>query len=157
MAKDIKTIEDFLSGIYVATIATHNSDGSIHAVPIWYLYDDGAFYLPTHESSVKARNIVARPTATVTVDSRGPETLRAASTSGRAEVLTGQAAEPFNRRCWARYLTQAGMADADVGGLLASYDTACLRVAAGRWIWSDMGPPFKGKLENRELVRAYSP
>ena len=157
MGTDIKTIEKLLSGIYVATVATHNRDGSIHAVPIWYLYENGAFYLPTHESSVKARNVAANPTATVTVDSRGPGPLRAASTSGPAEILTGQAAEPFNRRCWARYLTPAGLADADVGGLLASYDTACVKVVAGRWIWSDMGPLFKGKLENRELVRAYSP
>lgn len=157
MAVDMDIISEFLHGRYVASIATRNRDDTIHLVPIWYLFEDGIFYLPTSPGSVKTRNIVDRPSASVMVDSRGPGPLRSASAQGHAEILDGESAMAFNQRCWARYCTAAGLADPDVGGLLAAYDTVCIKVTPTRWIWSDMGPVFKGKLEDRRLVLGSSP
>ncbi len=157
MAVDTNAIKEFLSGIYIASVATQNRDGTMHVVPIWYLFEEGALFLPTSPGSVKVRNVTERPVASVMVDSRGSGPLRAASAQGQAEVLDGKAALEINQRCWARYCTPAGLADPDVGGLLASYDTVCIKVIPNHWIWFDMGPVFKGKLEDRNLVRACSP
>ena len=157
MSADISAITEFLSGIYIASVATQNRDGSMHVVPIWYLFEDGALFLPTSPGSVKIRNVTERPVASVMVDSRGPGPLRAASAQGRAEVLDEKAAKEINQRCWARYCTPAGLADPDIGGLLASHDTVCIKVTPDHWIWFDMSPMFNGKLEDRNLVRACSP
>lgn len=157
MPVDLNTVTEFLRGTYIASLATHNRDGSMHVIPIWYLFEEGVFYLPTGPNSVKVRNVTERPHASVLVDSRGPGPLRAASTSGPAEVLRAEAARQFNERCWERYLTPAGRADPAVGGLLEAYDTVCIRVVATRWSWSDLGLIFQGKLEDRTWVRPYSP
>ena len=157
MATDMTVVTEFLSGRFIAAVATQNPDGSAHVVPIWYLFENGAIYLPTNLGSVKARNVKERPYASVMIDSRGPGSLRAASTKGSAELLDEVVAKEINHRCWSKYCTSAGMADPDVGGLLASYDTVCIKIVPTRWIWSDMGPIFKGKLENPSLVLPYSP
>ena len=157
MSADINAIMEFLSGIYIASVATQNRDGTMHVVPIWYLFEDGALFLPTSPGSVKVRNVKERPVASVMVDSRGPGPLRAASAQGTAEVLDGKAAKEINQRCWARYCTPAGLADPDIGGFLASDGTVCIKVIPSHWIWFDQGPMFKGKLEDRNLIRACSP
>jgi PPOX class probable F420-dependent enzyme len=152
-----RTIIEFLQGRYIASLATHRADGSAHVTPIWYLFEDGAFYFPTGPHTVKARNVRARPQASVMVDSRGPGPLRAASTSGPATVLDADRARAFNERCWARYVTAAGRADPGVGGILERYDSVCIKVTPTRWIWSDMGAVFEGKLEDTALVLPLSP
>lgn len=157
MPVDETTLHAFLDGRYVASLATENGDGSMHVTPIWYLFADGAFYLPTAPQTVKARNVMSRPHASVLVDSRGPGPYRAASTGGPARVVDGAEARTVNERVWERYLTPAGRADPSIGGLLEAYDTVCIRVEAGRWIWSDMGAIFGGKLEDPDLVRPLSP
>ena len=90
------------------------------------------------------------------VDSRGPGPLRAAITCGSARVLDPSEARPFNERCCARYQTASGRTTPEVGGLLDAHDTICIEVRAHRWTRSDRGPVFKGKLEDRALVRACS-
>lgn len=157
MRVDERTLVEFLHGRHIASLATHGADGSAHVTPIWYLFEDGAFYLPTGPHTVKVRNVRARPQASVMVDSRGPGPLRSASTSGPAEVLDADRARAFNERCWARYVTAAGRADAGVGGILERYDSVCIKATPSGWIWSDMGAVFKGKLENPSLVLPLSP
>ena len=50
-----------------AILGTENRDGSVHLVPVMYLFDEGRVYLATSAASGKARTVGARPRATVLV------------------------------------------------------------------------------------------
>ena len=64
-------------------LATTRRDGRPHAMPIWGVWLDGAFYFSTGGSSAKARNIDANPAVVVHLES-GDETV---IVEGVAEVV----------------------------------------------------------------------
>ncbi len=77
--------EDFLREANVAILSTVDKKGRPHALPIWYLYQDGEFILSTGRRSQKHKNVEANPEISLTVDKR---TLPyyAVMLSGRAEI-----------------------------------------------------------------------
>ena len=96
--------EAFLQEANVAILATVGPAGA-HAVPIWYLYEDGVFLMSTGRGSQKHRDIERNANVTLVVDRR---TLPyyAVMARGRAEV--GPALDVATRRRIAgRYLTEA--------------------------------------------------
>ena len=96
--------ETFLSEANVAILATVGPKGA-HAVPIWYLYEDGAFLMSTGRGSQKHRDIERNPNVTLVVDRRILP-YYAVMARGRAEV--GTALDVATRRRIAgRYLTEA--------------------------------------------------
>lgn len=157
MPVDTAELEAFLAGRYVATMATYRADGTAHLTANWYLYEDGAIYLPTSSRTVKARHVLRDPRCSVMVDSRGPAPMRGGGTSGPASVITGAEAAALNERTWLRYLTPAGLDDPAVGGLLKAYDDVSIRVECGEWSWWDMGPLFGDRLESPDLSLGLSP
>lgn len=50
-------------------VATTRPDGSPHAMPVWGLWLDGAFYFSSSPDSRKARNLAANPAAVVHLES----------------------------------------------------------------------------------------
>jgi PPOX class probable F420-dependent enzyme len=64
-------------------LATTRRDGRPHLVPIWFVFVDDRFYVCTTSGSVKVRNIRARPTASVALESGS----RPVMAEGRAQVL----------------------------------------------------------------------
>lgn len=58
----------------VARFCSHNADGTIHAAPVWFTYEDGKILIATPERSVKARNVRRDWNVTVLVDVHGPPT-----------------------------------------------------------------------------------
>jgi PPOX class probable F420-dependent enzyme len=62
--------ERFLNEANVAILATVGRGGRAHAVPIWYLYEDGVFIMSTGQGSQKHRNVEAHPDVTLVVDRR---------------------------------------------------------------------------------------
>ena len=131
VAEPDAAIVDFLRLHLTATLGTTNADGSVHLVPIWYLYDSGRLYLPTGSSSRKARNVRARPAVTVLVDQRHGERHRWASAEGTAALLGGAEAKAINARVRARYLSDAG--EATYGRLIDDYDDVTIVVTPSRW------------------------
>jgi hypothetical protein len=79
---------ELLSRRLTAFLATFNEDGSIHLVPVWYLFEDGRFFIGTSPTTRKARNVRARPGATVTVEARQQGSW--VSASGTTELLHGE-------------------------------------------------------------------
>src|SRR5712692_7905307 len=55
------TLQEFLRGHHIATLGTHNADGSIHLIAVWYLFESGSLFIATSSKSQKARNVAARP------------------------------------------------------------------------------------------------
>jgi PPOX class probable F420-dependent enzyme len=138
-----------LEARHYATLATHNEDGSIHLTPVWYLFEDGKIYVGSPSSSRKARNVAARPDATIMVDVRRPGGESWVSASGRVEIISGDDARAINARILQRYLTQEAMADSRVGPAFAAVDdiTICLIPESWRsWSAKDIDEQFFGGL-----------
>jgi general stress protein 26 len=66
------TLQEILRGRYIATLGTENTDGTIHLTAVWYLFEDGYLFVATSSKSRKARNLAARPKASLMVDVRKP-------------------------------------------------------------------------------------
>ncbi len=116
MSKLTDSMREFLNGRHYATLATSNEDGTIHLTPVWYLFEDGRFYVETSPSARKARNVAARPQASIVVDSRrrqGDELW--VSASGTAEIIQGERFNEIAGKILERYITKAGLEDPWVG------------------------------------------
>lgn len=122
-------MREFLQRQPFATLATHNPDGSIHLVPVWFLFSDGRFYVATWSGTRKVRNVAVRPGATITVDDR--ETAEWVSAAGVAELLEGAEAARANDSINRKYLTECGI---DViGGLMERAEDATIVITPHRW------------------------
>lgn len=121
-------VREFLERQQFAMLATYNPDGSIHVVPLSYMFEDGRFFLATSSSSRKARNLAARPEATVTVDDRS--TLEWVSATGTVELIRGQRSREINGRLYRRSWTEAGLET--VGPLLEKNEDVTIAITPRR-------------------------
>ena len=136
-----------LEGRHYATLATHNEDGTIHTTPVWYLFDSGKFFVGSPSSSRKARNVAARPNATIIVDIRQPGSESWVYASGRVEIISGDDSREINSRILSRYLTQEAIEDSRIGPAFAATDdiTICLVPVTWRsWRAKDVDEQFFG-------------
>ncbi len=61
-------IETLLTEARIARVCCHNEDGTIHATPTWFRYEDGIVRIPIMSDSRKARNIKRNKNVTILVD-----------------------------------------------------------------------------------------
>ena len=79
--------ESLLREAKIARFCTLNKDGTIHAAPVWYKYENGQIVLATPVGSRKARNIRRNGNVTILVDiSEGGVQPRCALIYGKAEM-----------------------------------------------------------------------
>jgi len=78
-----KEIEEFIKNGKIARICSHNKNGTIHAVPVWYNYENGKIIIGTPKASHRAGNIRRNNNVTVLIDKVGPPT--------RAVIVYGKA------------------------------------------------------------------
>jgi PPOX class probable F420-dependent enzyme len=134
MSKLSDSMREFLNGRHYATLATLNEDGSIHLTPVWYLFENECLFVETAASDRKVRNILARPQASLLVDSRqklGSE--RWVSGSGTAEIIRGERSKAINANIQQRYLTTAGLEDPRVGPVLAAAGEVTISLTPHSW------------------------
>jgi PPOX class probable F420-dependent enzyme len=146
-------VDAFLRGRRIAALATENEDGSIHLSAVWYLYEAGSFYVATAPDARKARNVRARPRASIMIDSRG-RALRGVASAGAADLLHGEDARAINERLWRRYLTEAGRAHSDLGVAIAEHDVTTIRIRPGPLRSWDVAADFESVQETPGLVHA---
>jgi PPOX class probable F420-dependent enzyme len=114
---------ELLSARLIAKLGTFRPEGTIHLVPMWFLWMDGAVLMPTSGVSRKAKNAEADPRAAVMVDdSRGGLDVRGITLNGQIEIVRGAAAEPIIRRAHVKYLGERGLDLAPVREALGSDD-----------------------------------
>ena len=65
-------VDEFLRQTLVAVISTVDTSGRPRSAPIWYQWEDGAAYFFTGRSTLKWRNLLRNPLASVCVDWREP-------------------------------------------------------------------------------------
>src|SRR5262245_17644597 len=154
------SMREILEARHYATLATRNEDGSIHTTPVWYLFENGRFYVGSPSSSRKARNAVARPDATIMVDIRQPGGESWVYASGRVEILRGDESREANSKILRRYLTQAAIEEPRIGpGFAASDDiTICLIPETWRsWSAKDVDEQFFGGLLTSDPKKWFRP
>ncbi len=78
-------IEEFLKTAKIARICSYNKDSTIHAVPVWYNYENGRIIIGTPKAIRRARNINRNSNVTVLIDEIGPPT-RAVIVYGKANI-----------------------------------------------------------------------
>jgi PPOX class probable F420-dependent enzyme len=63
-----KELETFLVQAPIATLCTHNDNGTIHAAPIWFKYEGGELLFGTQQDSHRIKNLRKNPDVTVVID-----------------------------------------------------------------------------------------
>jgi len=153
MSKLSDSMREFLNGRHYATLATLNEDGSIHLTPVWYLFEDECFFVST-AADRKVRNILARPRASLVVDSRRKQGSELwVSASGTAEIIRGERSKEISAKILRRYLTKAGLEDPRVGPVFAAAGEVTIRLTPQSWrsweLKSDDDQFFGGLLGQR--------
>ena len=77
--------DEFLSQPHTAVLATVDSKGRAHAVPVWYLWTGEAFEIIGGKDSAKMRHVEGQGRAAICVDSRG-ERVQHVTAEGPAEL-----------------------------------------------------------------------
>lgn len=141
-------MQEFLERQPFAMLATHNPDGSIHLVPLSYIFEDGRFFFATSSSSRKAHNLAARPEATVTVDDR--RTPEWVSATGTAELIRGQHSREINARLSRKSWTEADLET--VGPLLEQTEDVTIVITPRSWSAWDIQSTFFAALQEVGLA-----
>src|SRR5262245_50715340 len=150
------SMRETLEARHYATLATHNEDGSIHTTPVWYLFENGRFYVGSASSSRKARNAAARPDATIMIDIRQPGGESWVYASGRVETLQGDDSREVNSKILRRYLTEEAIKNPNIGPAFAAVDdiTLCLVPETWRsWRVRDIDAQFFGGILSSDPER----
>ena len=131
-------VKQLLNGRYVAALATHNSDGSIHAVAVWYWFDGREVFVATSSRSRKARNLKANPRVSLVIDARDPAASFGTNIAGTGQLLEGDASRESNARIHRKYLSEAALGDSRVGPVFAAWDDVTIRITPASVIAWDM-------------------
>jgi PPOX class probable F420-dependent enzyme len=116
-----------------AVLGTENEDRTVHLAPVMFLLDGTRILIETSTASRKARNLTARPQASVVVHTADAAW---ALGSGPATITRGAEARRLNERIRAKYLTDRGQRAC--GDLLAELDDITIIVTPTRWLSWDM-------------------
>ena len=131
-------VQELLAARIVGVLATLESDGSVHAIPLWYALDGDAIVFATGSASRKVRNLRRDPRATLVLhDSRPGFEVCGASIRGRVELVEGDAAKPLVERVHRRYVTPAGELLPAAGEFLASDDIAVRLFPEAAFTWDE--------------------
>jgi hypothetical protein len=117
----------------IATLATQDEDGSIHLTPVWYLFEDGKFYVGMPSSSRKARNMTARSSATMMVDVRQAGSESWISAIGPVEFVKEEESRAINSKIHRRYLTQEAIENSPIGPGFAAVDDITMVLTPKSW------------------------
>ena len=120
---------ELLAAPLVASLASHNPDGSMHVIPVWFLWDGARILVATNGGSRKARNVQRDPRVTVMVhDSPGGVDVRGLTIYGRADLLRDEQAIGLCERIHLKYVTAEGLAIPAVADFLGADDVTLLIV-----------------------------
>ncbi len=138
MKQGKRQLDILLQGRYIVSLPTLNNDGSIHMTAVWFLFQKGSFFVPTSSKSRKARNVLARPQASLMVDDRRNDIQGGLTVSGTTELIWGEPARALNLRIHGRYMSTDALRDSQVGPVMLANDDVTIRLTPERWIGWDL-------------------
>jgi PPOX class probable F420-dependent enzyme len=131
-------VRQLLDGRYIASFATHNPNGSVHMVAVWFWFDGTDIYVATSSRSRKGRNLRGDPRVSLMIDSRDPAASYGVAVTGSAQVLTGESSRKCNHNVHRKYLSDSALADPKVGPVFAAWDDITVKLAPDSVITWDM-------------------
>jgi nitroimidazol reductase NimA-like FMN-containing flavoprotein (pyridoxamine 5'-phosphate oxidase superfamily) len=118
-------VQELLAARLVGVLATFDSRGVIHAVPMWFAADGDVVWLATGSRSRKVENVQGDSRATLVVhDSRSGFEVCGASIVGRIQIVEGHAARASIELVHRRYVSEDAERHEVVSDFLASDDVA---------------------------------
>ena len=133
-------IADFLAQPQLARFCSHNPDGTIHAAPVYYLYENSEFLFGSQVLSRKVKNIQHDPQVTVLIDAYEP-VLQAVLAYGEA-VLDFEDVVEKRIRILERYYETPAQARAFAERLASAWQTVIVHVRPARLVTFDYSKPF---------------
>ncbi|MYC96122.1 MAG: PPOX class F420-dependent oxidoreductase [Caldilineaceae bacterium SB0661_bin_32] len=79
-------VSEFLQADRHAVLATNGRKGAPQLTPVWYIYEDGVFYVSAQTRTVKVKNLRRDPTVTICIDG-GRGDARYVALYGKAELI----------------------------------------------------------------------
>lgn len=141
-------IDAFLDGRRVMNIATHNHDGSIHLVAMWYGFtSDGRPAFETFTKSQKIQNLKRDPRITALVESGDAyEELKGVELVGHADVTEDQGVLlPIAQSVVERYMGVTDPAEAKAAAELLARNRSAVVINVDRvvsWDHSKLGGTY---------------
>lgn len=84
-------IDEFLSGRWVARLATIGKDGYPHVAPFWYYWDGEAIYMSLTKNRRSCKDLLANPRCSIVIDMDDRPLMGMRSNMARAVQITGDA------------------------------------------------------------------
>lgn len=133
-------IQSFLERPLLARFCSLNEDGSIHATPIYYLYEDGELLFGTQVRAHKIQNIRRDKHVTVLIDTEEP-VLQSVLVYGEAELDFEDVLEK-RVRILERYYDDPAQARAFAERLSKAWETVIIHVRPEKMVTVDYSKPF---------------
>lgn len=97
--------KDFIKEQKILRIATIDSKGNPHIVPVWYSYTNGKFYIGTNTRTSKARNVKQNPKVSFCIDIgiKSPEIVGMMGTGRARLILEDKRVKSFAKKILLRY------------------------------------------------------
>jgi len=99
--------EKFLRSQKILRLATIDSSGDPHIVPVWYMYTNGKFYVGTNTNTRKAKNIKKKSKISFCVDTgiRSPDIIGVMGTGRAKIILKTSVVKPIAKKILLRYFS----------------------------------------------------
>jgi uncharacterized pyridoxamine 5'-phosphate oxidase family protein len=91
VAMSREEIDEFLSGRWIARLATIGADGYPHVYPFWYYWDGEGFYLTATRTRGSFRDLKSNPRCSVVIDMDDRPLMGMRTNMARAVMITGDA------------------------------------------------------------------
>jgi nitroimidazol reductase NimA-like FMN-containing flavoprotein (pyridoxamine 5'-phosphate oxidase superfamily) len=131
----------------IARLCSSNPDGTIHAAPIWFKYEEGQFVFGTQQDSRRVKNLKKNPNVTIVLDQDQPPP-KGVVVYGRA-VLDYDNVVDKRIRIFEKYMP-TNMAENLARGLAKLRKPVIIRVTPSKTVSYDYGKDptglFKGVL-----------
>ncbi len=150
-----ENLKSLLNERRIASVVTMYPDGLPHVTSVWFLYEEGELYIAIASNSAKGVNLQQDSRIALSVDARQCYEEVGVSVCGRAEIITGEAAEPIVKRLCEKYLTDEALADTVVGPAFVGMSDLLVRIKPERWISWDMASLDQQFLEGRMKASNY--
>jgi general stress protein 26 len=143
-------IDELLSKTLIANLATLDTDGGIHILPMWFIRIGSDICIPTSSHTHKYRNLQARPRASVMIDiSRAGLNLRGVLIRGQVELLYGEISKQINHSIHLKYVTPEGLNEPEVVSYLSKGDDVTIKVHMDHLVSWNLSESKAGKALSR--------
>lgn len=140
-------VRELVDARVVGVLCTHEADGTIHAVPMWFAAAERGIALATSSRSRKVANLEGDDRATLVLhDSRPGTEICGVSIRGRVELVRGDEARRLVDMVHERYVSPGGLALPAAAEFLASDDVALLLEPETAFTWDERRNPATGAL-----------